>query len=305
MSQTIKTSTNTDPKLASIKLPEKLVRAVRERRCIPFVGAGVSKQADPKFFPNWEQLLTRMIAHFESVGTLRKSEAIELRLLLQKRHHLMVAESLKTQIPRDAYLDFLKRQFDPDNISPSDAHRLLFQLRPRMIITTNYDRLLEDTYAALEHKAISVTYYNQPAQVQNRLNEDRYYDRPFLFKIHGDIEFPSELILAESDYRRLRYNENGYRMLLSSIFLHYTVLLIGFSLGDEEILLHLSAIREALKHETFPDYVLLKAESLTSIEETRFRNDYGLEVVYYPGGNNYSGLTNILQQLVKAASTPP
>jgi hypothetical protein len=284
------------------KLPEKLLRAVKERRCIPFVGSGFSKQADPNFFPNWEQLLTRMIEHFESIGSLKKIEATELRLLLQKRHHLMVAESLKTQIPRDAYLDFLKKQFDPLNISPSDAHKLVFQLKPRMIITTNYDRLLEDTYAAVEHKAISVTYYNHPAQVQNRLNEDRYYDRPFLFKIHGDIEFPSEIILAESDYRRLRYNENGYRMLLSSIFVHYTVLLMGFSLNDEEILLHLGAIRESLKHEAFPDYILLKAGSLTSIEETRFRNDYGLEVIYYPSGKNHEGLAAVLSELVKQVS---
>lgn len=47
--------------MSSPQFPQRLVEVVRTHRCILLVGPGLSKEADPKHFPNWGELLTRML----------------------------------------------------------------------------------------------------------------------------------------------------------------------------------------------------------------------------------------------------
>lgn len=269
---------------------------------MPFLGSGFSKQADPKHFPNWTELLTRMVKEAEHLGYIKRCDAKDLIVLLTKGNSLMVGESLKEKLPTDFYVSFLQHQFDPNkDISPSEAHKLVFKLNPRFIITTNYDHLVEDAYAHIERKTLTVMNYQTASLVQRRLQDDEHTQKPFLFKIHGDIELPSSIILTETDYRRLQYDEHGYKALLSSIFIHYVVLMMGFSLRDQEILLHLSHLRHALKGEQDPDYVLLADNSVTYVEIERFRKDFGLMVLQYPTDRTHSGVASFLRALVRSA----
>ena len=56
-------------------------------------------------------------------------------------------------------------------------------------------------------------------------------DFPFLYKIHGDFEKPDNIILFESDYKKI-YNDGFNKDTLSSFFKSKTFLFIGFSLSD-------------------------------------------------------------------------
>lgn len=281
------------------EIPDRLIKAAKNRQLVPFIGAGVSKQADQDHFPNWDQLLRRMIEGSVKSGYIEDATAKNLKEMLNKERHLMVAEALKNKIPRDYYFSFLEEQFDPPNVVSSEAHILLLELNPRMIITTNYDRLIENAYAKARSKALTVINYYDSPKVQRRLQDERYNDRPFLYKIHGDIEDVSSIVLAETDYRKVFYDELGYQTVLASIFIHYTVLFLGFSFNDEELVLHLGKLRHALKGETHPDYILFSGDFLNSEEVTGFRRDFGLEVLLYPADEKHTGLVSFLNELKK------
>ena len=284
-------------------IPSRLVSAVKTRSLAVFVGAGLSKQSDPKHFPSWAELLRRMLAEGAIAGHLSIPFKKDVEELIARDRLLMAAEALRAALPIDFYQAYLERGFDPPHVLPSEAHRLLFALQPRFLITTNYDRLLEDTYAERNKKSLTVIPYSNAEAVQRRLQDDRLPDRPFLFKIHGDIEDVRSIILTESDYRKLLFDEHGYQIVLSTIFIHYVVLFVGFSLGDAELNLLLTQIRHSLKAGNQPDYVLLADNSLNNVEIARFRNDYGLEVITYPYDSTHSGLRVFLEAL--HASTKP
>ena len=216
--------------------------------------------------------------------------------------HLMVAEALRSKIPLDFYHSFLENQFDPPQAQPSPAHRLLLLLQPRFLITTNYDRLLENAYANMSRKAMTVLDYSDSGAVQRKIQDERHKERPFLYKIHGDIEDTASIILTENDYRRLLYDELGYQTVLASIFIHFVVLFLGFSLSDDELLIHLAKLRHALKGASYPDYILFSDKNLNRIEIERFRNDFGLEVILYPHDANHTGLVNFLEELHRRSS---
>lgn len=284
--------------MGAFEIPKRLVESVRGRRCIPFVGAGLSKQSAPERFPTWTELLNGMMAEAARQGHIAATAVAELGDLLTRHKHLMVAEHLKTRVPVDFYYSYLQERFRCQDVSPAQVHRLLVEMNPRLIVTTNYDRLIEDAYAETKSRAMTVLSYGESPVVQRRIQEDGAVGAPFLFKIHGDIDDPAGVILAESDYRKLLFGELGYRTLLASLFIHYTVLFVGFSFSDEELMLTLAELRWYLKSASQPDYILLADNSCTSVERSRFRDDYGLEVLCYPNDGSHSGVKEFLKQLL-------
>lgn len=158
--------------MQNVGLPDRLVEAVKSRRCVPFVGSGLSKQADPVHFPNWTELLQKMTREGSAHSHISGPEAKSLRALLRKNRHMMAAEALKNRLPRDFYLSFIEAQFDPRDVEPAPIHSLLFELYPRLIITTNYDRLIEDAYAAMARKTMPVIPYSDAAAVQRQLQDE-------------------------------------------------------------------------------------------------------------------------------------
>jgi hypothetical protein len=277
-------------------IPRDLVDAIVHRRLTPFVGAGLSKQASPKLFPTWNQLLSRFITFSVESDFIAPKEAKALHILLDRGQSLIVAESLKTSLPKDQYLAFIQSQF-PTDIIASEAHHLVYKLHPSCIITTNYDRLLESAYYIAHSKLLPTATYSQPGQVRNRLKK---LDT-FLFKIHGDIESPSDLILAQSDYQRLEQTEQGYKMVLSSVFVYTTVLFLGFSLRDAELLHHLERVRDALHHEAMPHFAIVPDSALAPGEGAAFHRRYGVRIMSYRPTNNHEGMLALLKALVSAS----
>jgi len=210
----------------------------------------------------------------------------------------MAAEALRGRVPLDYYYSFLAEQFNPPNSKPSlDIYEILFGLKPPIIITTNYDKLIENAYAQLHRKALTVKTYADAAGVQRRMQDSSGATKPFLFKIHGDIEDAGSIIFTETDYRKLLYDELGYKSVISSIFIHYTVVFLGFSFKDKEISLLLEQQRHFLKSEANPDYIIVPEGDLTSVEHERLRADYGLDVLYYKPAPNHRALKTLLSAI--------
>ncbi len=214
----------------------------------------------------------------------------------------MAAEELRYRLPVDEYESFLVDQFDPPDAFPAEIHRQAFRLNPPLIITTNYDRLLEDAFASRYERAATVFTYREAASVQRLLQSGNRSGRPVIFKLHGSIDEVEGIVLSERDYRKLLYENPGYRLVLSAIFLTHVVVFLGFSFGDPELRLLLEQHRESLKHRSHPDYILLPASSTSSIERRRLREDFGLQVIGYDAAEGHSAVHAFVSHLGDLAS---
>ena len=192
------------------KIPVRLIDAVRKRNVVPLIGAGFSKQAGDAF-PNWRQLMSLLNERALAIGRISKKQSKEIKGLLDRGQFLMAGEALRTDLPSDVFQTVLEEQFNPKWAKPTLVHRALFRLRPPMILTTNYDALLEDAYAVEYQKSAAVLTSRNVTEVQLALLSDRLPDYPIIFKIHGSIRDYDTIILSERDYRDLLYRNPGDR----------------------------------------------------------------------------------------------
>jgi hypothetical protein len=76
-------------------VPEQLLRALRDRRCILFAGAGLSAQAkghDGSSLPTWNTLLVKMLDWCIENRDHLRAEPAEFRDLLGRGRFLVVAQ---------------------------------------------------------------------------------------------------------------------------------------------------------------------------------------------------------------------
>ena len=106
---------------------------------------------------------------------------------------------------------------------------LLKQARKNIssIITTNYDKLAEEIFQF-------------DALVGNNILLSNPYGS--VYKIHGCIDSPQDIILTEADYLQFNQRYELIKAQLLSLFIHNPIIFIGYSITDENIRLLLKTI---------------------------------------------------------------
>lgn len=284
-------------------LPKALTEAVTTRSLVPLVGAGLSRQASPAY-PGWETLLRDMNKHGRARDWISESEYEDVESLLDRKSFLMAAQAIKVRFPYDDYFRFLEDRFDTSEVDPAPVHLALFKLNAPLILTTNYDTLLEDAYAVARRHLPTWTGHNAP-DVTNYLHRASSAKIPHLFKVHGSVDDPETIVLTEQDYSALIHGHEGYRMVLTAIFITRVVLMLGFSGDDPELRLLLEQIREAFNRRGEPDYILLRRGAVNRTERSRWREDLGIEVIEYDASPGDPEITEILEYLATFAPLDP
>ncbi|MFQ5629427.1 MAG: SIR2 family protein [bacterium] len=280
-------------------IPQRLVEAARVQNLVPLVGAGISHQAGD-VFPGWNAFLKQMKERAVANKYVSATEGEELEQLIDGGKPLMAAEALRYSLPGDEYESILEEKFDPPDVHPAEVHKALFRLNPPMILTTNYDRLLEDAYAEEFKRSVKVLTYRDAVTAQRFLQSGRVNgNRPIVFKIHGTIDEPEGIVLSERDYRHLVYRQPGYRLVLSAIFLTKVILMLGFSFADPELRLLLEGLRESLKNRSHPDYIFLPKSAIGAVESRRLRDDFGVQVITYDPSPGHQEVLQLINFLIK------
>lgn len=121
-----------------------------------------------------------------------------------------------------------------------DDHKLLARIPHfKRIFTTNYDTLLENSYA-----------YNDVQVVRNDA-DCAYIGKPVtIFKVHGDFTNPDSVVITSSDYREFFTNNKNPMMwnMVTSEFATKNILFIGYSLEDNNILDIIGKVSNAQKN---------------------------------------------------------
>src|SRR5690349_18929166 len=176
----------------------RVLEALRTGNLVPFIGAGVSRQAltsDSTAFPTWLDLIKMIKRRALEDGDITKAQNEEMELLLCRGKHLMVAQALKHEMSNN-FIKVIVEKCSPPDAEPGIIHRRLFRLKCPLIVTTNYDCLLEDACLEEIGRSARTVTFEEAGEVQHFLQGGRDpRGRPMIFKVHGTVEHDAKNVV--------------------------------------------------------------------------------------------------------------
>lgn len=232
-----------------------------------FVGAGLSQP----LFPSWGSFLGELLSAAKASG-YEAGEEVQ-SYIKNGEYYLDIAEACVSAMGNARYRDVLERVFDKEFASDEvpEAYRLLIELSPNVIVTTNYDRIPEVAGAGAYRIGT-----NKTAAESARAIAD---GRRLVFKMHGDIQDHSSIILKSDDYQSIMIEGGATRNLLNSLLSTRHFIFLGFSLSDPHIGLILDNLKIVNSGIPVSHYVFLN--ELSSFKTQAFERRYGVQVIAY------------------------
>ena len=209
-------------KTAKDRFLKEYPEALREDAGAVFVGAGVSMGAG---YPSWASLLKEI---GEELGVV-SSDVHDLAALAQ----WSIQESGGATRVRNV----IKEQIGKDLPVPPSLE-VVARLPVRHIWTTNYDRLVERAFQAINRPIDSISGAKDLA-----LKATPGAAR--LYKMHGSVDRLDDVVISTDDYELFRSKRGAYLPLLQAHLTSMSMLFIGLSFTDPNIRHVLSLIRES------------------------------------------------------------
>jgi len=190
-----------------MNLPEEVIQAVNEGKCILVAGSHASQEAamEVGVEPMTEKKLSRQLAG--------------RRMPLREAAGVMEREK-----GREALVALWREQRGFDAIAPTDFHRLALRRFPR-IFTTTQDDLFERAATELGGRA-DVYYRGQRVP-------DPDPTRRAVVKLWGGLERPDTLMISDDNFRDMPYDAD-FRKSLRKILREHVVFFVGFRPEDTE-----------------------------------------------------------------------
>lgn len=271
--------------------PADLITAVREGKCALFTGAGVSMSAG---LPGWESLLWSLIKRAKEQELVGESKENELRELLSSpQNFLMVAQELSDDFGKESFRSEIARIINDGETKPSALHAELTGVPFCLVVTTNYDQLLENAHAVANGEIPRTYTYMDAADFADALWRDEF----FILKAHGDVNRKSSMIITQRDYRTTIFATPGYRAVLSAIFTVKTVLFVGVSLSDPETELLLAYLHDAFHGSGQYHYALIPDDEFSETMANRWRKDYRVNCIQYTPSSGHPEVCEFVKKL--------
>lgn len=209
------------------KIPEALRVAATTRQLVPFIGAGVSQLGG---CPGWDEFANGALKFFVRHGKLTHA-ALDQIMGLPSRVKLSVALSLEAQHALPIrFSELLESSTDDRRALCERVYENLGRLATTFV-TTNYDGWLDRTRTPFyRYEDLSMRNFDVPNAV---------------FHIHGSVLDSNSMVRTTDEYL-CRYashkisiggdGENPFLTFLEKLFELKTVLFIGYSLSELEVL---------------------------------------------------------------------
>jgi Sir2- and TIR-associating SLOG family/SIR2-like domain len=231
---------------------------IDEGRGAVFCGAGTSISVG---MDDWKRLLAgiaqRLGLHIDFI-----SDLVELAQFSENERRT-----------RDEIHELIVNEFG--RLAKASAlHQNLVRLPIRTIWTTNYDKIIEQSYRDAGFRP-DVKISAASLAAHPRLVDVTIY------KMHGDVEDPDHTILTKRDYDEYSYSERGRAFLpaLEAAFLSQTFLFLGFSFSDPNVdrVLGRLSLFHGMKQRSH--YCIMKRPALPAeeaVDKERQRSEYRL-----------------------------
>lgn len=256
-------------------LPKPLLDSLLAGNVIPFIGAGFSKNCEGPIgssMPDWM--------------ALGKAIALEMQGYEFDGNPVEALSAYEERYKRSTLVDALRRVLQSDVVRPGDAHRLLVKCFRGVICTTNFDTLIESAFLEEGANPIVVTSEDGLATLNDKA--------PAVLKIHGDLNHPEKLVVTESDYDSFINNNPLLCTYISSLFITKTMLLVGYSLDDNDLRQMLRIVQNRLGVMSRPIYSIQVGAKSETVSRFKRR---GVDVINLPVSRTRSYKETIVEFL--------
>jgi len=269
---------------------DQLIGSLEVGDVVPFIGAGLSVAGG---FPSWED-------HLRSQGRTAGIDQTHTEDLLARGEYETVIAEIEANLGRDVFVQEVRDVFSRTG-TITNSTLLVTELFADTIITTNYDRLIEQAFDTGAKNAF---------QVINGLNAlaEPDTERVSIVKLHGDIRTPGECILSKNQYDQA-YGNGGINLdlpipkLLDYYYKNSSLLFLGCSLNNDRTVQVFRSIKQEIEH-TYGDIVIPQHFAIEQAPETEQalidRNAYlanlGITGIWFE-----KGLFEYVEQMLRLA----
>lgn len=257
---------------------EDLKKDYQRGGLIPFIGAGLSVFCG---YLGWSKVLEQLAGFVYDKDT--KAEILKM---IEDGELLLAAQEIYDHYPRmskelQKIIDYNKiKNCDLSVLHVSAAYALPYLFRRGTVMTTNFDRVLEEVYDRCHAKFEKIVSPYEP----DILAQVRQNSPHCLFKLHGDIgpeiHDIGKLVFTKTQYDAA-YNSDGQLMQeLSQWFQNRRLLFLGCSLLKDrtmEVLQQVMAKNPGLDH-----YAILACRPEDIGQRSRELGDLGISPIFYP-----------------------
>jgi len=238
-----------------IKIPKELEAAISQRKCIAFVGSGLSA----KYYPSWDDLLQTLCAscsvEFPDSNELGADEYLDLAGKCHDSNSV-------------AYFKKLREIFSAPIESCPETYRHLIRGPFKAFVTINFDPLLATRGSDIGATVFS---YKKGMSIE--------YLQGNIFYIHGYVEeggdvTNNQLVLTKSDFDTAYDpydNHSDIHDFLKPLFKYNTVLFIGCGLSEQPLkkLLEITNRAKRIAEESVDTSIIPKHFLLLAEEERK------------------------------------
>lgn len=246
------------------KLPKPLIDDIAANRCLPFIGAGFSLNADCDegfAMPDWAGLARQLGV---SVGLKGKTlEGPDVATIYERK------------FGRVQLIDAVRQSLNLEHVRPGAAHKAFAQLPFDTVYTTNFDLLLEEALQEIRRPFRSLVGELQlPFHTGILLRGGMLAAN--IVKMHGDIRHEEHFVITRNDYDSFLENYPVVATHLSAMLITRTALFVGYSRTDSDFLQIQSVIESRLgKFQRMPYIVQFD----TSEEDIELGLDQGIHIL--------------------------
>jgi NAD-dependent SIR2 family protein deacetylase len=263
---------------------EQLEKCLIEKSVVPFVGAGLSVEGG---FPSWR-------AHLKQQGRTSGIDAARIDTLLEGGQYEEVINEIEQKGYRDAFIQEIKDVFSKRG-RLTDTTLRLSELFTDTIITTNYDRLIEQAFDTGGEKNIQLIDSSNIGEIpdQNKIT---------VIKLHGDISKPTQCILGKNQYDEAYGNgaldlNKPIPKLLSFHYRTSSLLFLGCSLNQDRTMQVFQAVKDEIGDVDRPQHFSLESMPESEeklVERNKYLLSFGITPIWFPKGS-YDYIEQILR----------
>lgn len=287
-------------------IPPEYEEAARERKVIPFVGAGFSKNI-AGHMPSWSQVMTQVA---DALG-------FDPEILPLHGDFLQIAEYLMLRGKEGSVFSELQNSFHSPamSVDASLPHRLLTYVDTPSIFTTNWDFWIERSF---EREGMPYVKLASPRDFYEREVRDtsppppdalynpaqrslmtRTHPTTSVIKFHGDFTDHSSMVFAERKYFDRMAFEDPLDIHLRSEILGRSVLFVGYSFSDRNIRFIWHRLARMMvnvpAHARRPSFLI---SSGASHVQQALLQQYGIQVIQVQPDAVGEGIAEVLERTI-------
>ncbi|WP_223553894.1 SIR2 family protein [Lysinibacillus sphaericus] len=208
-----------------IEWKENLINDLAHKRCVIFIGSGISATAKNKQDESpltWGKFL-------EKASSLSNGSSNEfIQDMIKKENYLLALQAIKESSDPGDYSNFLKDNFSRPGFEPSALHNAIKEINSKIVITTNFDNLYE---LNCRHGYTVANYYDPITKIISTIKSPEN----LIIKAHGSIEDTNRIIFTQKEFYNAKKEHADFYEIIKALFLTHTVVFLGYSLNDPDI----------------------------------------------------------------------